>query len=104
MQFLVIAYDGTDENAMQRRLAAREAHLKTFKENCEKGLFYYGAAILSEDGRMIGSMIVCEFPSRAELDAQWLEHEPYVLGNVWKTVEVKRAQVPPWLLEKTSQA
>lgn len=100
MQFLVIAYDGTDEGAMERRLAAREAHLKTFKEIYEKGIFLYGTAILNEDGRMIGSMIVCDFTSRTDMDEQWLEQEPYVLGDVWKTVEIKRAQVPPWLTQK----
>lgn len=95
MQFLVIAYDGTDEGAMARRAAARDAHLKAFRERYEKGVFLYGAAILSDEGRMIGSMIVCEFASREELDEQWLRHEPYVVGGVWKTIDVRRAQVPP---------
>ncbi len=29
MQFVVIAYDGTDAGAQDRRLAARAAHLET---------------------------------------------------------------------------
>ena len=32
MQFIVIAYDGTDEGALERRLAVRDAHLKSAKE------------------------------------------------------------------------
>ena len=94
MQFLVIAYDGTDEGAAARRAAAREAHLKAFMDMREKGRFLYGAAILSDEGRMIGSMVVCDFASREELDDAWLRHEPYVVGGVWKTIDVKRAQVP----------
>lgn len=100
MEFLVIAYDGTDQGAMERRLVAREAHLKTFRDLCGKGVFLYGAAILSEEGRMVGSMIVCDFASREELDQGWLRHEPYVVGNVWKTIDVRRAQVPTWLAER----
>ncbi len=49
------------------------------------------AAILDDDERMIGSMIVCDFPSRGELD-RWLEVEPYIKGNVWEKVRVHRAQ------------
>jgi hypothetical protein len=54
-------------------------------------------AILDEAGTMVGSMIVAEFPSRADLESQWLSHEPYVVGDVWRKVEILRAQVPPCL-------
>ena len=46
---------------------------------------------------MVGSMIVAEFPSRADLESQWLLHEPYVVGDVWRKVEILRAQVPTCL-------
>jgi uncharacterized protein len=100
MQFLVLGYDGTDEAALERRLAAREAHLKLFRETVDKGIFLFGSAILDEAGKMIGSLIVCDFPSRHALEEQWLNDEPYVVGNVWQKVEVRRAQVPPFLLER----
>jgi uncharacterized protein YciI len=100
MQFLVLGYDGTDEGALDRRMAAREAHLKQFRERCEQGVFLYGSAILDDDGKMIGSMIVCDFPSRETLQAEWLDREPYVLGEVWKRIEVKRAQVPGFLIKR----
>lgn len=96
MQFLVIAYDGTDEGALERRLKAREAHLKLAKAMYDNGQWLYATAILNDDGKMMGSMIVCEFPSRDELE-QWLKEEPYVVGNVWQKIEVNRAQVAPFI-------
>lgn len=95
MQFIVVAYDDTDAGALERRLAAREAHLESAKEMFDSGKWLYAAGILSDDGKMIGSMIICEFPSRKELE-QWLKEEPYVTGNVWKTIDIKRAQVAPF--------
>lgn len=100
MQFIVLGYDGQDEDALARRLAAREAHLKGFKEKVEQGVFLFGSALLNEEGKMIGSMIVCDFPSREALHAEWLDQEPYVTGDVWRKIEISRAQVPPFLLEK----
>ncbi len=97
MQFIVIAYDDVDERAIERRLAARDAHLKQAKEMFDKGRWLYAAGILNDDGKMIGSMIVCDFPSRNELEEQWLKNEPYIIGNVWKKIEVNRAQVAPFL-------
>lgn len=94
MQFLVIGYDGKDEGALERRLAVREAHLKLVDEMVEKGHDLYATAILDEDEKMIGSMMVVDFPSRADLD-QWLKIEPYVTGDVWREIEVKLCKVPP---------
>lgn len=101
MQFLVLGYDAGDEQAPERRLAAREAHLAHFKAAVEQGAFLYGSAILDDAGKMVGSLIICEFPSRQELQERWLDHEPYILGNVWQRVEVHRAQVPPFLIERS---
>ena len=100
MQFIVIAYDGPDEKALERRLAVREAHLQSAKEMFESGKWLYAAGILSDDGKMIGSMIVCDFPSLEELEQQWLKEEPYVVGNVWKQINVNRAQVAPFCANK----
>ena len=99
MQFIVIAYDGTDEKALERRLAVREAHLESAKEMFESGKWLYAAGILNDDGKMIGSMIVCDFHSREELE-QWLKVEPYVVGKVWKKINVNRAQIAPFCAKK----
>ena len=86
MEFLLIAYDGNDEEALNRRLAVREQHINFFDEYRRQGIFKYGCAILDENQKMIGSMIVCEFQSMKELEETWLSREPYVLGNVWKAL------------------
>lgn len=100
MQFLIIAYDDTDAGAPDRRLAARHAHLQGAQVMYERGEWLYASAILNDDGVMIGSMIVCEFPSREAMQEQWLDHEPYITGQVWKTVHIHRAQVPPFCAGK----
>lgn len=100
MQFIVIGRDGTDENALERRMAAREAHLEIAKKMYESGNWLYAAAILNDDGKMAGSMIVCDFESREALEKQWLDNEAYVKGNVWETVEVKQAAVAPFWAPK----
>ncbi len=93
MQFIVLGYDGTDNKALERRMAVRQDHLKLAQKMFDEGKWLYASAILDDDGKMIGSMIVCDYPSRAELEEHWLKIEPYVLGNVWKNVTVHRAMV-----------
>jgi uncharacterized protein len=100
MQFILLGYDGTDERALERRMAAREAHVKIQKELYDQGKTLYAAGILSDDGKMIGSMIIADFPSRTDLEEHWLKKEPYILGNVWKKVEINRAQTAPFIGKK----
>jgi hypothetical protein len=97
MQFLVIGYDGTDDQALSRRMTAREAHLAGVVKMKEEGKAIFGTAILDDQGKMIGSVMVMDFPSREELDA-WLESEPYVRQNVWLRIDVLPTQVPPVFL------
>lgn len=94
MQYLVTGYDGTDALAMERRLAARDAHLAAVTEASERGEHLYGAALLDEAGKMIGSFLVVSYPDREALDA-WLRIEPYVVGGVWERVEVTPCRVAP---------
>ena len=94
MQFIVIAYDGTDEGALARRLAVRGEHIKLGDKMVESGNMLYGVAILNDEEKMRGSMLVCDFPPREQLDA-WLKIEPYVTGNVWQKIEVKPCRVGP---------
>lgn len=98
MQYVVTGYDGTDEKAMDRRLAVREAHLQGVERRFKAGEHLYGLALLSDEGKMIGSMMVVDYPSREALDA-WLKEEPYVLGDVWRTIEVKPCKVAPTFME-----
>jgi uncharacterized protein YciI len=88
MEFLVIAYDGKDAEAKQRRLRARPAHLEGVQAMKQAGTFINGGAILDDNGEMIGSTLYVDFASREELD-RWLKSDPYVTGGVWVEIEVK---------------
>jgi uncharacterized protein len=88
MQFLLIAYDGTDPDALERRMKIRGEHLKRIAELKSSGNFLFGGAILDDSGKMIGSSIVYEFPDRLALDKK-LKEEPYLTEGVWKKVEIR---------------
>ena len=88
MQFLLIAYDGTDKDAKARRLNVRESHLEKIRKLKNNGEVLFGGAILNEEGSMIGSMILYDLPDRQSLDAR-LKNEPYITGGVWQKIEIK---------------
>jgi uncharacterized protein len=98
MHFLLIAYDGTDEQAPLRRQQARERHLVSIEALKKEGRALYGAAILNEKQEMAGSVVIYQFPSRGEFDA-YLEEEPYVTAGIWQRIEVIPCRVPPVFLE-----
>lgn len=87
MQFMVTAYDGKDDGALNRRLSVRDAHIEGAHQLKEAGHLIAGGAILDEAEQMIGSTMFVEFDSKAELD-QWLASDPYVTGNVWQDISV----------------
>lgn len=100
MQFIVLGYDGKDEKALERRMAVREKHITVVKEKFKNGEWLYAAGILDDNGKMVGSMIVCEYSSRKEIKEKWLNDEPYVKGNVWEKIVIHRADVPEFLTNK----
>ncbi len=87
-QFVIIAYDGMDAAALDRRMAARPAHIENVRQLKANGQFTEGGAILDETGKMIGSVMIVAFDSRAALE-QWLAGDPYVTGNVWERIQVQ---------------
>ena len=87
MQFLVLAYDKQDEQAVERRLSVREEHLAAAHQTVEAGTMLIGGAILDDAGQMIGSMTVLSLQNRAALDA-WLKNVPYMRHGIWDRVEV----------------
>jgi len=90
MEFIVFGYDGTDHGALDRRMAARTAHLEVVSSLKAAGMFLYGGAMLDDEGNMTGSVMVLDFPSEDDLREKWLNDEPFVIGNVWRKVEVRR--------------
>ncbi|HUM13833.1 MAG TPA: YciI family protein [Myxococcaceae bacterium] len=96
MQFLIIANDFRDPEALSRRMQQRPAHIEGVKRMKAEGTFLDGGAMLDDEGRMVGSMVLVEFPSRPDVDA-WLAADPYVTGKVWEHVTVRafrRVQFP----------
>jgi len=87
MQFLLIAYDGTDPGAFERRMRVRPEHFDKIAVLKKRGEFLLGGAILDDKGQMIGSMIVYDFPDRAALDRR-LKEEPYIINGVWEKIEI----------------
>ncbi|NMC40650.1 MAG: hypothetical protein GYA43_05680 [Bacteroidales bacterium] len=94
-QYLLIARDGKDAGAEERRLNVRPRHLDKIRELKRSGEFLFGGAILDESGIMRGSMILYEVSDRARLD-EILKDEPYISGGVWKDIEIV-----PFRLAKT---
>ena len=96
MQFLIIGKDGSDKKAMERRIAIRPLHVEYGIKMRKLGNRLYGGALLDKNNKMIGSLAVMNFPSEKELK-NWLADEPYVKGDVWKSVEITKCQITdPW--------
>jgi len=87
MQFMIVAYDGTDSEAPARRRAARAAHLQRAETARGDGHLIAGGAILDPAGDMIGSTLYVEFQSREQLD-HWLREDPYVTKGVWTDIAI----------------
>ena len=97
MQYLVKALDGTDDQAFERRMAVREAHIALGNKLRDEGKMLYGVALLNETGTMTGSVLIVDFETRQDLD-DWLAIEPYMTGKVWQTVDITPCQVGPSFL------
>ncbi|MEX0957574.1 MAG: YciI family protein [Rhizobiaceae bacterium] len=90
--FLLVAKDHPNE--FDRRLNARASHVALGDKLLAEGKLLFGGAMIDQDGNMYGSMLVCSFDSRGELD-QWLEIEPYVTEDVWQEIEVSEFRIGP---------
>ena len=88
MQFILIAYDGPDEGAFERRMKSRPEHLEKISRVKKAGEILCGGAILDDAGKMIGSMILYDVPDRAALDER-LKDEPYIYNKVWEKIEIR---------------
>jgi uncharacterized protein YciI len=91
-QYLVIAHDGTDAEALERRMNVRPDHFAGARELKANNNFIIGGAILDNNGKMTGSMMVVQFETENDL-ALWMQREPYINGNVWQRIEVKPFKV-----------
>ncbi len=92
LQFVVNAKDGTDPEALERRMAARSGHLDGARKLKETNNLVVAGATLDKEGKMTGSVMVVQFESEEGLK-QWLDNDPYITGNVWQEIEVKPFKV-----------
>ncbi len=88
MQYVVHAYDHTGPDALERRMAARPAHIDYVHQLKEKGLFILGGALLDPDGKMIGSMLLLDMETEDQLN-EYLKTDPYIVQGVWDKIDVK---------------
>lgn len=91
-QYLVTGYDYTATDALQRRMNVRPHHLDGAKELKENGNYVVGGAILNDEGKMIGSVMIVQFETEEELQA-WQQREPYITQKIWETVDIKPFRV-----------
>lgn len=91
-QYLVTAYDYTDTGALERRMNVRPHHLDAAKDLRANGNYVLGGAILNEDGKMIGSVMIVQFETEEALEA-WKQNEPYITQKIWESVDVKPFRV-----------
>lgn len=92
MLYAIIGEDVT--NSLERRMAARPAHLKRVEELVAKGKLVLGGAFPAIDSAdpgpagFTGSLIVGEFDSLEQARA-WIDADPYVTEGVFARVTVK---------------
>lgn len=92
---MIYAIIGEDiPNSLEKRMAARPAHLKRVDELIAAGKLVLGGAFPAIDSNdpgpagMTGSLIVAEFSSLEEATA-WINADPYVTEGVFAKVTVK---------------
>ena len=92
MLFVLMGMDRPGDGAEVRR-RNRAAHLQFVVENESK--FRYGGALLDDDQKMVGSLMMVELPDRRALD-EFLKTEPYSRAGLFDPYVVKETrQVMP---------
>lgn len=93
-QFLVLANDGTDPGALDRRMAVRPTHMARIEPFARDGTLMAGGAQLDAEGRMVGSWLLVELPDEASVHA-WIEADPYRREGVWQRITVQPVRLAP---------
>ena len=95
--FVLTAFDYTDENALDRRMSVRPDHIEFIDKLRDKKKALLGAAILDDFGKMIGSTIFFQM-TQDDLD-EYMRMEPYITHKVWEKVEIKECKIGPSFIE-----
>jgi uncharacterized protein YciI len=91
-QYLVTAYDYTDVDALQRRMNVRPHHLDGARELKANGNYVIGGAMLNDEGKMIGSVMIIQFETGEELQT-WEQNEFYITQKIWESYDIKPFKV-----------
>jgi len=91
---VIVAFDGTDPAALDRRMKVREAHMARVRPMAADGTLAFGGAILDAEGRMTGSIAVVRFDTDAGAQ-DWMREDPYVTGDVWREVTLYGTRFAP---------
>ncbi len=83
-----MAHDCTDQDALERRMKCRPEHLDKIAGVKKAGNYIFGGALLDDEGKMMGSVILYEVADRSELDRILLD-EPYINNKVWEKIEIR---------------
>lgn len=86
MHYVIHAYD--HPNGLSRRMAVRPAHLAYVRRLKTHGQFVLGGALLDAEGQMIGSMLMLNLETDAQLQ-EYLRTDPYIVEGVWDRIDVK---------------
>jgi len=104
MEFLVIAYDGKDPQAKERRLRARPAHLENVRAMKQAGSFINGGAILDVQHAFGGSAERFRAIARAHGARLLLTCPNMAESTIYRTRDkggfydrLAAGDVPPWL-------
>jgi len=92
LQYVIIARDGNDANALERRMNARPNHFKGARILKDNNNLVLGGAILDDNGKMAGSVMIVQFETE-EAMRKWFNNEPYVTERVWQSIELKPFKV-----------
>lgn len=90
MAWLVLAFDGTDDDAPARRMTARDAHVAFITQEAEAGRLLLGLPLHDEAGRSRGSLMVL-----ADNPAAYLAAEPFARQGVWQRIETHPFRIAP---------
>ncbi|WP_417721153.1 YciI family protein [Salipiger sp.] len=92
-QYALICRDAP--GVLERRMAARGAHMAGLKSEKSANRIVDGGAMLDAEGNMVGSVVLCQFDDRAGLDA-YLDREIYARDGIWGDIEVIEMRFVDW--------
>ncbi|WP_424810441.1 YciI family protein [Roseococcus sp. YIM B11640] len=94
MGYAIIAWDGTDKDALDRRMAVRDRHIAVITRWAEQGRLSLGFPTFRADGSVAGSIMI--LGEEDEVGAkEYLQEEPFAREGVWQSYEARPFRIAP---------